>query len=269
MLSLPAGVDAARYARRKAVTEAIEADFNAKHPDSTVKAWNAAWNQAHDIALSGKAAKAFDLTGVTMLPGGATARAGDISALTLAQQLVLNGIPYVSLGIGGNDTHSNNTKGVTMNWGDTIDPAVSQMAKNLKAAGKRVLVVMGGDFGRTPASVAPNASGVRRDGRDHWPSGFSWALLSINQPAFKTTAVGDTGPDGVWTHTSSTPLVDLIYPGVLGGLLYRAMGYPIGTAASWNVPIATGATACPVDTTMATSTARGNTTWLMSQFGLA
>ena len=194
---------------------------------------------------------------------------GDLKSLTLAQQLVQNGIPYVSVGIGGNDTHSNNMKGVTLNWGAVTDPAVAQMAPNFQASGKRVLIVMGGEFGRTPNTVAPDAAGKRRDGRDHHPTGFSWAMLSVNAAKFTTTAVGDTGPDGMNTTTSTTPLVDTIYPGALGALLYRAMGYNVGTDPSTNVPTGSGGSAPPVDATMATSTARGNATWLMQQFGLA
>src|SRR5581483_63354 len=163
MLSLPKGVDQARYDRRRSIMQAVEKGFDGSRPDQDVKGWTKAWNDAHDITVQGKAAKAFDLTGVTMLPGGSTARAKDLADLTLAQELVLNGVPYVSVAIGGNDTHSNNRAAVKMNWGDIVDPAFTQMAKNFKAAGKRVLCVFFGDFGRTPASVASG-----RDGRDHW-----------------------------------------------------------------------------------------------------
>jgi hypothetical protein len=262
MLKMPANVDAARYARRKAIADAIEKSSN--HPDNSVDAWKKVSKDSYDITTKGAAAKAFDLTGVPLLPGGPTGRAASLYSLTLAQQLVLNGIPYVAMGIGGNDTHTNNRAGVTTNWGDTVDPAVAQMAQNFKAAGKKVLIVMGGDFGRTPASVASG-----RDGRDHHPSGFSWALFSVGQSKFKTNAVGDTGPDGVWTLSSATKLVDPIYPGVLGGLIYRSMGYAVGTDPRTDVQTATGHNSPPVDKTMATSAARGNSTWLMQQFGLA
>jgi hypothetical protein len=268
-LQFPPGITAPRAAARKAVMDAVNKDYLAQHPDNTVAAWEAAWNQAYGITTGGQAYKAFDLTNTPTLPGGTTANVSELRALTLAQQLVENGIPYVSVGIGGNDTHLNNTAGVTMNWGDTTDPAVAKMAQNLKASGKRVLVVMGGEFGRTPNTVAPNAQGVRRDGRDHFPSGFSWAFLSVNQPLWKTTAVGDTGPDGMWTTTSTpNPLVDPVYPGAIGGMLYRSLGYPVATGPAWDVPIATGVNAPPVDATMATAAGNGNTLWLMNQFGI-
>src|SRR5205085_4991183 len=119
-------------------------------------------------------------------------------------------VPYVSCGITGNDTHDGNMGPVTSIWQGLVDPSVAAMCANLKATGKRVLILLGGEFGRNPADVASG-----RDGRDHWGSGFSWAMISINQPSFKMTAVGNTGPDGTWTTATATPLVDPIAPGAL------------------------------------------------------
>src|SRR5207302_9998507 len=123
--------------------------------------------------------------------------------------------------------------------------------------------VMGGEVGRTPDSVAGG-----RDGRDHYPDGFSWAMVSINQPAFKTNAVGDTGPNGMWQIGNAQPLVDPIYPGVFGGLVYRSMGFPIGANSAYDIPASIGSRP-PADATMATSPTRGHATWLMEQLGPA
>ena len=197
MLTIPvstrSGADAARYARRGSIRQAIEAAYNANHTtDNGVAAWSTAAAGGQAITAEARAASAFDLYGrlpgdpkVALLPGVDTGQAegaqtSDLENLTLAQQLVLNGVPFVAMAIEGNDTHSNNRAGVRKNWANTVDPAFTQMAKNLKASGKRVLVTFIGDFGRTPNTVADG-----RDGRDHWPSGFSVGFLSINQPDFK------------------------------------------------------------------------------------
>jgi hypothetical protein len=231
-LTLPTGVDATRYGRRQRLQDAINANMLATRPDQTVKSYDKAWNDAYKITLQGQAASAFDLTGKTILPGGATAAKGDLQSLTLAQNLITAGVPYVALDISGNDTHSNNRAGVTQNWGDTTDPALTAMAKNLKATGKRVLVVMFGEFGRTPDSVAGG-----RDGRDHYPDGFSAAMLSINQPAFKTTAIGDTGPDGL-NSVGNNKLTDPMYPKDLGALVYTTMGFLPGNSPATDIPTA-------------------------------
>ena len=228
-LQLPAGVSAARYARRRKLMEKVNEGVLGSRPDDAVKAYDKAWKDAYDITTKGDAAKAFDLTGKPLLTGGPNARANDLMRLTLAQELVKSGIPYVTVGIGGNDTHSNNRAGVAQNWGDITDKAVAKMAQNLKATGKRVLIVMGGEFGRTPNSVAGG-----RDGRDHYPNGFSWAALSVNQPKFKTTAIGDTGPDGILGTNAKDP----VNPKDLGATIYKALGFNVGNDVKFDVPTA-------------------------------
>jgi len=260
-LSLPTGSDAADYKRRYDIAAAINQNIQQTRPDSVVKDATAAWNQAYQITTQGKAAKAFDLTGVTLLPGGANANKQDISELTLAQQLVLAGIPYVACGIGGNDTHSNNMKGVLMNWGDTTAVPLAQMAQNLVAANKKVLVTMYGDFGRTPNTTAGG-----RDGRDHWPDGFSAAVFSIGQPNFKTTAVGDTGPDGMFMAKNNT-LVDPVYPGQLGAFIYQALGFNAGVSPQFDIPTATR-NAPPVDRIMAQGSGKTDAPQLHKIFGV-
>jgi hypothetical protein len=279
MLSMPldetgrAAVTPAHYQRRAQLIQEIDQDFTATRPDLNVKAWTAAWQTAQKVTLQGKAATAFNLPSgmVSALTAAApNARTTDVFNIALAQNLVLNGIPFVSCAITGNDTHTNNKAVVTLNWGETVDPLFTQLAQNFKAAGKRVLVVWIGDFGRTPQTVASG-----RDGRDHWPVGFSAGMLSVGQPAFRTNAVGQTGPDGMWTGTSTPGLVDMVYPGALGGMLYRAMGYPpVLPSGAPNpacyVPNTTGlngSVGLPVDVQYQTSN-NGGSLWLAKQFGI-
>jgi hypothetical protein len=159
------------------------------------------------------------------------------------------------MGIGGNDSHGNNMATISQNWGASVNQGLAAVAQNLKASGKRVLVTMYGDFGRTPASV--NNGG--RDGRDHWGNAFSVALLSINQPKFKMTAIGDTGPDG--TNMSTSGLVDPIEPADLGAFVYRSLGIQIGKPdGTFDVPL-NGRNAPPVERI-------NNSDMLLNTFGL-
>ena len=120
-----------------------------------------------------------------------------------------------------------------------------------RLAGKKVLILMGGEFGRTPRiSDDPDAL---NDGRDHWNDGFSWGFLSVNQPKFKSGAWGQTGPDGLFTQSSSSAggmpgkLVDVCEMKDLGAFIYRALGFQIGNA-TYNIPLTTGMLP-PVDPT--------------------
>jgi hypothetical protein len=231
-LNMPTNVDAVRYARRQRLQAALNQDFLATRPDSQVTAYNKAWNDAYNITVKGQAAQAFNVNKNQLLPGGSTASQGDLQSLTLAQNLLIAGVPYVACGIGGNDTHSGNRQGVTTNWGDTTDPAVAAMCKNLKASGKRVLIMMFGEFGRTPDTVANG-----RDGRDHDPDNFSAAFVSVNQPKFITTAIGDTGPDGMAT-VGTNDLKDPMQPKDLGAMVYTVMGFLPGNSPTTDIPTA-------------------------------
>ncbi len=252
-LGMPTGVSANRYASRRRMMEAVNQKSLAL-PDDAVKAYDKAWKDAYDITVKGDAARAFDLTGKPILPGRNGAPQNDLMRLTLAQNLVTAGVPYVACGIGGNDSHGNNRATIARNWGDITDSAVAAMARNLKATGKRVLIVMGGEFGRTPNTTAGG-----RDGRDHYPDGFSWAFVSVNQPNFKTTAVGDTGPDGMAQARNNT-LKDPIYPKDLGAFIYTNMGFKPGDSPKTDIPTAVR-DAPPVDRV-------NNSALLLKSFGL-
>jgi uncharacterized protein (DUF1501 family) len=65
-----------------------------------------------------------------------------------------------------------------------FDQAVSALVDDLHERGldRRVLLIVGGDFGRTPRiSYAPDsASGVTQPGRDHWPYANSFLFSGGN-----------------------------------------------------------------------------------------
>ncbi len=263
-LQLPSGVDAARYQRRRSLIEKLNARFLADRPDAIAKAYAEASKSAADITIKGDAAQAFDLTGVPLVPAR---DAGTARRLTQAVRLLEAGVPYVAVGIGGNDSHNNNAGIVQAIWGRSVDQGVGEIVNRLKATGKRVLIVVGGEFGRTPQTVnngrtngqtIANAQ-LGRDGRDHWGDGFSWALISVNQPQFKTGAYGDTGPDGMWRERDGN-LVDPVHPRDLGGLVYRSLGFPTGIDVEYDIPM-NDRDAPAVDR-------MNNSTKLMTNFGL-
>jgi uncharacterized protein (DUF1501 family) len=59
-----------------------------------------------------------------------------------------------------------------------FDQAVSALIEDLHVRGldKHVLLLVAGDFGRTPriSYAADSASGVKQPGRDHWPHAMSF-----------------------------------------------------------------------------------------------
>ena len=90
----------------------------------------------------------------------------------IARRLVERGVRYVQIFVEGQiwDTHSKNTAG-TKNCCVQTDKPVAGLLRDLKRRGllDSVLVVWGGEFGRTPVSQSG-------DGRDHHKQGFSMWL---------------------------------------------------------------------------------------------
>ncbi|MEZ6186527.1 MAG: DUF1501 domain-containing protein [Planctomycetota bacterium] len=224
-LSLPQGVDQARYSRRKAMLDQMNARFLSANPDGLAKAYEKATKDAFDITMKGEAAAAFDLAGKPLLPGGNN---GIRQRATLAQNLLLAGVPYVSMGQGGNDYHGNANQSVTNNWQNNLDVYLPAMIDNLKASGKRYLIQICGDFDRTPDGKG--GFGANDNGRDHWGEAQSHILIGVNQPKLKTTAVGDTGPRGTGTVNTTRRngqpgvLVDPFPMAAMGYVVYRGMG---------------------------------------------
>lgn len=227
-LNLPAGVDATRYQRRKALLDKLNARYLLDRPDDVAKAYETALTTAADITIKGDAARAFDLTGVPLLPARDN---GTAQRLTQAHRLLESGIPYVSVGIGGNDSHGGNMNTIRQNWGASFDDGISEMINRILPTGKKTLICAGGEFGRTPNTTANG-----RDGRDHWGDGFSWVMIGVNQPKMKTTAYGQTGPDGMFRERDGN-LVDPVHPRDYGAVVYRALGFPTGLDVNYDLPL--------------------------------
>jgi hypothetical protein len=90
----------------------------------------------------------------------------------IARRLVERGVRYVQIFVEGQiwDTHSKNAES-TKSCCDQTDKPTGALLKDLKQRGllDNVLVVWGGEFGRTPVSQSG-------DGRDHHKQGFSMWL---------------------------------------------------------------------------------------------
>lgn len=90
----------------------------------------------------------------------------------IARRLVERGVRYVQIFVEGQiwDTHSKNAEN-TRKCCDQTDKPVAALLKDLKQRGllNNVLVMWGGEFGRTPVSQSG-------DGRDHHKQGFSMWL---------------------------------------------------------------------------------------------
>jgi uncharacterized protein (DUF1501 family) len=188
-LSLPWYMTRARVDDRRELLHTFDTfrrDLDTRHESQDMDAYTA---RAFDIITSPKAREAFDLS---REPDRVLDRYGrrddkyiyvgtkpdspwEGHKFLLARRLVEAGVPVVTLRAGGWDHHGNVVSGA----GGTIwislrsalpllDRSIHALVTDLKERGldKEVVVVVWGEFGRTPK--------ISQNGRDHWPStGFA------------------------------------------------------------------------------------------------
>jgi uncharacterized protein (DUF1501 family) len=132
----------------------------------------------------------------------------------LARRLIENQVRYVEVSRGGWDTHDNNFESVATNCAD-IDKALSALLLDLEMRGllKETMVVLTSEFGRTPKIN-------ERDGRDHWPYGFTAFLAGGGIKG--GTVYGKM--DEVGRNPAEGKFVD---PASLNATIAHAMGLPL------------------------------------------
>jgi uncharacterized protein (DUF1501 family) len=99
-------------------------------------------------------------------------------SLLLARRLVEAGVPIVQVNLGRVqqwDTHSANFKNLKDHLLPPTDRGLSALLDDLKARGllDETLVVIAGEFGRTPRIGSSTGNNNTADGRDHWSAVFS------------------------------------------------------------------------------------------------
>jgi uncharacterized protein (DUF1501 family) len=118
-----------------------------------------------------------------------------------ARRLIEVGVRCVEVTLDGWDSHANN-HAICREHLAVLDPALSALLRDLRERGllERTLVVVAGEFGRTPVI---NALG----GRDHWPNGFSVALAGGAIRGGQV--IGETDPEGKKDPTNPVRVGDL------------------------------------------------------------
>jgi uncharacterized protein (DUF1501 family) len=179
-LSLPSGVDEARFAGRKEWKELVDDHFAKTEKDDALATMDSFYQRAYGMlsspavrdafSLKGESEKTKELYGLIGLTGPLSFRNGGAARFLIARRLVEAGARFVTVTFGAWDTHSAHYKGIEVQM-PMLDIALSGLITDLDQRGllDSTLVVLNSEFGRTPKV---NAGG----GRDHWPRVFSILL---------------------------------------------------------------------------------------------
>lgn len=209
-LSMPEGVDEARFARRRTALEAVNDYFAAKEKSDALRAMDTFYDRAYSLVSSQAAREAFNIDAE---PDAIKEEYGRNEAgmrMLMARRLVAAGVRFVTLTYSGWDMHTGIAAGMR-NQLPAFDQAFSALILDLERQGllDRTLVMVSSEFGRTPK--------VNRDaGRDHWPKVFSVVLAG--------GGVKRGSIFGSSNATASEPDKEPIEPGDLATTVYYLAG---------------------------------------------
>jgi hypothetical protein len=173
------------------------------------------------LLLSGKVARAFELQREDPRTRDRYGRHMFGQSLLLARRLVQAGVPVVQVNMGKVqtwDTHSGNFKSLKGRLLPPTDRGVSALLDDLAALGllDETLVVLTGEFGRTPRIGSTTGNANTPDGRDHWSSCFSVALAGGGVRGGQVIGQSD--------RTGAYPASTAYSPADLAATIYQALG---------------------------------------------
>jgi hypothetical protein len=189
-VSLPADFSLDELADRDRLRNTFDAAFRALDRTEVPASLDKFHQQALDILRSNKTRQAFDLDKEPkVLREAYGLRPFGQSALT-ARRLIEAGVRFVTIGLGGWDTHANNFATLRGNLLPQLDAVLAALIADLADKGllDRTLVYCAGEFNRTPRI---NGSA----GRDHWAQ--SMAVLLAGGGTRKGYAHGSTDAHGM------------------------------------------------------------------------
>ena len=222
-LSLQEGVLENRFRSRLKLLDSI--DDQRQHLDRTVKGGKYDRSRENVVSLIGdpKVRAAFD---VRNADAKTLERYGDNSfgwSLLMARRLVESGVNMVQVNMGNFgswDLHGNNFSLLKDFLFPPTDRAVSALLDDLSESGllEDTLVVMAGEFGRTPRifNVAPKI--YKDPGRDHWAPCQS--ILLAGGGVRGGNIIGSSDRNGAY------PTSDLQTPENFAATIYHALGIP-------------------------------------------
>lgn len=214
-ISLQNGVTIDQIDRRHGLLSDLDRTFqNHEANDQLLVGLNKFNQKAFDMITSARARTAFDISKEE--PGFAKqfdAESFSQSCL-LAIRLVEAGVRFVSLSLGGWDTHRDNFSKLSNDLLPKLDAGLSSLFSGLEQRGllDSTSVMATGEFGRTPKINARSAEG----GRDHYPRCMFMLMAGGGMQGGQVIGESD--------DTASGPRNDAIKPDDAAASFYHSLG---------------------------------------------
>lgn len=211
-ITLPNGVSLDDLAKRDRLLNSFDDAFRTiDQNNDLVDGLDTFHKQAIEILRSDKTKKAFDLASE---PAKVRERYGPSSfgqGALAARRLVEAGVRFVTVGIGGWDTHRQNFDALKTRLLPSLDQTLAALVADLDDRGllDSTVVMCAGEFGRTPR-VNKTA------GRDHWAR--SMACVLAGGGFRRGYAHGTTDASGM------APATDPVTPDDVGATIFHQLG---------------------------------------------
>lgn len=167
-IALGNGLTVAEVERRSNLLQDLDKTFASVEQNSQLLSGLDRFSeQAYNIITSKKAREAFDVSQESPKFTEPFGKEGFGQSCLLATRLVEAGVRFVTLSLGGWDTHADNFTRLKTRNCPTLDTGLSALFNGLEQKGllESTVVMVTGEFGRTPKINTRSAEG----GRDHYP----------------------------------------------------------------------------------------------------
>lgn len=222
-LALPDGFSVERLGRRRGLLDEIEARRDRLDARNEPAGGPLAEQRAlaYSLLLSGRVARAFEIQREDPRVRDRYGRHAFGQSLLLAKRLVEAGVPIVQVNMGRVqtwDTHNDNFKSLKNRLLPPTDKGLSALLDHLEASGllDETLVVLAGEFGRTPKIGASTGNANNSTGRDHWSRVFSVAFAGAGVRGGQVIGASD--------RNGADPARSPFTPGDFAATIYSALG---------------------------------------------
>jgi hypothetical protein len=215
----PAGMEASRLGDRRALLEDVDRQQRQLAGFAECRRLTDQQRLAFSVLSSGKAARAFELDREPAALRDRYGRHAFGQSLLLARRLVQAGVSVVQANMGPAqnwDNHGLIFSTLKDQLLPPLDRALAALLDDLQALGllDETLVLMVGEFGRTPRIFAPLGTG--EPGRDHWAACFT--ALFAGGGIRGGQVIGRS--DKIGAYPATTPFT----PDDVGATVYRVLG---------------------------------------------
>ncbi len=214
-VSLPSGFSPGDLEAREALRRRFDRGLRAIESTETLAGLDRFHRQALEVLHSDRVRSALDLAREPEVLRDAYGRSSLGQGALAARRLIEAGARFVTLGVGGWDTHGDNFRALRDCLLPPLDQALAALIRDLDARGllDETIVLCAGEFGRTP-----RVNGMA--GRDHWARSMAVLLAGGGIPG--GAVFGATDERGM------APRRDACSPDDLAATVFQRLGFGPG-----------------------------------------